>query len=185
MCHLYPHKNVKLLWKFFYINKLIALYSLCVTNTTKWTPKQKPSKFSSCQVVTRTAYLNFCSIRIHKGLGLWIYLWHRPWPRSSRLDLEVLALALRMWPWRHHWHGWWCCHFLTTSLAWLMVLSFLDDITGVVDGVVISWPHHWRGWWCCHFLTTSLMWLMLLLFLACNSRLCARVCVPELKLVVS
>ena len=151
MCHLYPHKNVKLLWKFFYINKLIALYSLCVTNTTKWTPKQKPSKFSSCQVVTRTAYLNFCSIRIHKGLGLWIN-------HGIGLGLEVPGSILRSWPWpwecdldditgmvdgaviswRHH-------------LAWLMVLSFLDHITGVVDGAVISWPHHWCGWCCCYF----------------------------------
>jgi len=49
--------------------------------------------YLSCQAVRRTAYLNFCGSRMLKGLGT----------MALALASKVQALALRFWPWLHHW----------------------------------------------------------------------------------
>jgi len=36
MCHLYPYKNVKLLWKFFYINDIYVPQFLNATSETDY-----------------------------------------------------------------------------------------------------------------------------------------------------
>jgi len=71
----------------------------------KWISKHKQSELSyylCCQAVRRTAYLNFCGSRMLKGLGLGTTSLALA-SKVQALALRDEALALRFWPWLHHW----------------------------------------------------------------------------------